>query len=165
MPQTGAALGFFVNIYYGVRWHHLSVYHRALNNTTENDYNEKDITSRDGLLCDDPLVTRGSSACNLHIPSFFRNSTVHNEKLFGDHLRHSSHSHGVHGREHGTFCTYCSACLHHSHRSRSMKMVVMEVVEQEKEGRIRPGWGWRRWASPPSLRTWPDAFLRLEMEW
>ena len=72
---------FFVNIYYGVWRHHLSVYHRALNNTTtENDYNEDEITGRDGLLCDDLLETRGSSTCNLQIPSFFRNSTVHNGK-------------------------------------------------------------------------------------
>ena len=68
-------LFFFVNIYYGVRRHHLSVYHRALNNTAENDYNEDEITGRDGLLCDDPLVKGGSSTCNLHIPSFFRDST------------------------------------------------------------------------------------------
>ena len=46
----------------------LGVYHRVLNNTTENDYRKNDITVMDGLLCEKLLVTKGFSTCN---PAWF----------------------------------------------------------------------------------------------
>ena len=153
---------FFVNFYYGVQWQHLVVYHRALNNTTENDHNKKFVKGRDGSLCDNPLVTRGSATCILHVPSFCHNSTLHNEKRIQDHLHHYSYSQNVLGREHSTFRSHCSACHSRSHRSR--ERVLREMVVQEESSRIRPGWGWRRLASPASPKTWPGAFLRLGME-
>ena len=46
------AVFLFVNIYYSFQRHHLGACACALNNTTENDYNKKYVTGRDGLLYD-----------------------------------------------------------------------------------------------------------------
>ena len=108
---------FFLSIFITVfKQHHLFVYHRVLNNTTENDYIKKDITDMDGLLCEKILVTKSLSTCNIDPPSFFRNSRLHNEKLCPSPLHPSNHSHGVLGREQHTFHSHCSARHPRSHR-------------------------------------------------
>ena len=144
---------FFVNFYYGVQQHRHGVYHWALNNTTENDYRKNDVTCKDGLLSEKLLVTKGLSICNIDPLNSFRNSRLHNEMLCPSPLHHSNHIHGVLGREQHTFHSHCSGRRPRSHRSKWMERVVREVVEQEEETRIHPGWGWRRWASPPSPKT------------
>ena len=152
---------FFVNSYYADQWQHSGEYHWALNNTTDNENHKKNVTNgMDGLLYDKPLATRGPSICNFDVPSIFHNSTLHNENWCPSLLHHSSHSQSDHDKGQHTFRSRFSGGRPRSRHSRSMKMVVREVVEQEEERSIRPGWGWRRWASPPSPKTWPGVFLR-----